>query len=79
MEFPNTMSDPKAIERANSYRDMMRSWAWKDFEEIMKSERQSALEAAIVSSDIKDVQEKRGFVRCIDSLFSELETVLRAQ
>lgn len=67
----------KAIERANSYRDMMRSWAWKDFEEILKNERQTALEQAVVCSDIKDVQMYRGIVKCIDSINSELESILR--
>lgn len=69
--------DGKAIERANSYRDMMRSWAWKDFEELMKGERQSALERGISASDLKDVQLNRGFVQCIDSLQAELESILR--
>lgn len=81
MEFPTTaiMSDGKAIERANSYRDMMNSWAWKDFEEIMKSERQAALERGISASDLKDVQINRGFVQCVDSLQSEIESILRAK
>ena len=27
----------KAIERANSYREMMNSWAWKDFVSLLES------------------------------------------
>lgn len=71
------MSDPKAIERANSYRTMMGSWAWKDFEEILKTERQTALEQAVVASRIEDVNIYRGVVKCIDSINSEIDSITR--
>lgn len=67
----------KSIERADSYRAMMGSWAWKDFEDILRNERQVALEQAVVSSKIEDVNIYRGVVKCIDSITSELDSITR--
>ncbi len=69
----------KAIERAESYRSMFNMWAWKDFTEILRNERQTALEQAVVASKIEDVNVYRGIVRCIDSLMSELDSIVNAQ
>jgi len=71
------MSDLKAIERAESYKSMMNTWAWKDFEQnVLKEHRQQALEVAISSSTIEGVQINRGKVLEIDSIFSDLDSII---
>ena len=35
-----------AIQRASGYREMMKGWAWKDFEKILDAIRLNALEGA---------------------------------
>lgn len=70
----------KAIERAESYRSMMNMWAWKDFQDnVLKDHRQQALEVAITSSAIEGVQLNRGKVLEIDSIFSELDSIVNAK
>jgi|WetSurMetagenome_2_1015567.scaffolds.fasta_scaffold662027_3 hypothetical protein len=70
----------KAIERAESYRSMMNTWAFKDFQEnILKEHRQQALEVAISASTIEGVQINRGKVLEIDSILSELDSILEAK
>lgn len=64
--------DRKAIERANGYRQMMSSWAWKDFQNILNAKRTEALEKGIDCNDIKDVQLQRGIVKCIDSIATDI-------
>jgi len=58
---------------------MMNTWAWKDFEEILKNERQTALEQAVVASKIEDVNTYRGVVKCIDSIMSEVDSIVNAR
>ncbi len=69
----------KAIERAENYKSMMNLWAWKDFIEIVKDDRQKALEQGIVSSSIEGVQINRGKVIEIDSLLSELDSIVNTR
>lgn len=78
MQIPTKgfMTDAKAIERSESYKAMMNTWAFKDFVEIMGHERQTALEQAVVASKIEDVNVYRGIVKCIDSLLSELDSIV---
>lgn len=68
----------KAIERANSYRQMMESWAWKDFSEVARERRSAALEKALNAVSMDEVQQARGAVRFHDSLMSELDFILEA-
>lgn len=70
------MSDPKDIERANSYRQMMSIWAWKDFEKELETIRQDALEMAIISTDLQQVYIQRGIVKCIDSIKASVGSIL---
>lgn len=69
--------DTKSIERAESYKSMMNMWAWKDFMESLKFDRQTALEQAVVASKIEDVNVFRGKVMQLDSIFSELDSIVR--
>lgn len=73
------MSDSKAIERAESYKSMMNTWAFKDFEQFLKDERQKALEIGIAASSIEGVQLNRGKVLEIDSILSELDSIVGAK
>lgn len=66
----------KEIERANSYRQMMTNWAWKDFEKELETIRQDALEMAIVSTNLENVYIQRGIVKCIDSIKSNVGSIL---
>ena len=66
----------KAIEKANSYRSMMDTWAFKDFKSFLDEERKTALQLAIHSDDIKDIQLQRGIVKCLDAIESHLGYVL---
>ena len=71
------MTDARAIERASSYRNMMDSWAWKDFHgSVLKEIRQEALEKAIVAETMDQVQMARGYVKCLDSIESQLGYIL---
>ena len=71
------MSDAKSIERANSYRQMMDSWAWKDFEaNILNAKRIDALEKAIFSTTMEDVQLERGKVKCVDAIKADIGYIL---
>lgn len=72
----NEQEKTKATERATAYRDMMNSWAWKDFSRVMGEKRQDALEQAIMAPDMEEVQIARGIVKCIDSLNSEVSYIL---
>lgn len=66
----------KAIERANSYRQMMELWAWKDFFKFIEDLRREALESAIEKDSIKDVQVQRGIVKAVDKIQSEIDYIL---
>lgn len=66
----------KAIERANSYRQMMDLWAWKDFEKYLDETRQNALETGIRTKDNDERNNLRGIVLCVDSIKSELGYIL---
>lgn len=72
----STTDKAKAVERANSYRQMMELWAWKELELFLENERKSALELAIVSEDLKDIQVNRGKVQQLDSIKSHLGYIL---
>ncbi len=62
----------KEQERSISYKQMMELWAWKDFQLFLDSERQMALELAINSEDLKDIQLNRGKVKQLDSISAHL-------
>lgn len=72
-------TEAQKIERANLYRTMMESWAWKDFMEIVNHERQNALEQAIIAPKTEDVLMFRGFVKCIDSILSEIDSAVNGR
>ncbi len=65
-----------AIQRASGYREMMKGWAWKDFEKILDAIRLNALEGAIQCKDISDVQLQRGRVLVIDEIKSTVAYIL---
>lgn len=44
----------KAVERANAYRDMMNTWAWKDLEKIIEEIRTNAFRT-IDNAPVNDV------------------------
>lgn len=67
----------QSIEKANAYRQMMESWAWKDFEKnILDAKRLDALEAGISSSTMDAVQMERGKVKCVDAIKADLHFIL---
>lgn len=67
----------KSIEKANSYRLMMSSWAWKDFEiNILNQKRLDALEAGINAPSMEMVQVERGKVKCVDSIHADLGFIM---
>lgn len=66
----------EAIERSNSYRQMMEMSAWKEFSEFLDHVRNSALEIAIEGSKMEDVQVQRGVVKCVDTIRGELNYIL---
>lgn len=68
--------DTQRREKAASYRHMMESWPWKDFWKFVEDTRAQALESAIVSDDLKEIQMWRGYVRSIDAIKSQLDYVL---
>jgi len=63
----------KRKERGASYRNMMQSWAWKDFEQnILNVERQDALEKLVLKND----DQLRGTVKCVDRIKSEIGLIV---
>lgn len=72
-------NEAASIEKANAYRQMMELWAWKDYQRFLDEMRKSALEMAINSEDLKDIQVQRGIVRACDSITAELGYVLGAR
>lgn len=69
----------RAIERANSYRQMFETFAWKDFELFLKEQRRTALEMAVNSDELKDIQVQRGIVRCLNEIESHIGYILSAK
>ena len=72
----NDQEKAKAQERAAAYREMMASWAWKDYSALKADMRQSALERAIIAGKLEDVQVARGAVQALDGLDSEVNFIL---
>jgi len=70
------MKTEAEVLKSNAYRDMMNSWAWKDFEKFLEETRISSLESAVVCDEVKDIQLWRGYVKCLDSIKSHLGYVL---
>lgn len=68
--------DQKAKEKAQAYKEMMNSWAWKDHMNFMDEMRREALEKAIATSSMEEVQVQRGIVKAIDRLKGEADYVL---
>lgn len=73
------MDNEKEIERANSYRDMMNLWAFKDLYSEIEEIRKVSLESAISSATIESVYEARGKVKGIDQLLSTIEHITSFQ
>lgn len=70
-------TDKAKGERAQLYRAMMQSWAWRDFEdEMLNAERKASLERAISASKIESVFEERGRVKLIDEIRNGLGYIL---
>ena len=63
-------------QKAVSYQQMMDMWAWKDFSVFLEEERKSALELAVDSDDIKNVQLNRGKVKQLDAISSHVSSIL---
>lgn len=61
----------KRIERANSYRDMINSWAWKDLMVIAEEKKSEILEKMFMSDDIdvKKVNFAKGYKAALDDIF----------
>lgn len=74
----STEDKSKAIEKANSYRQMMEFWAWKDFELFLQEQRRTALEMAVNSDELKDIQVQRGIVKCLNAIENHLGYILSA-
>jgi hypothetical protein len=69
--------DAKRIERSNAYRQMMDLWAWKDFQlNVLDETRREALEAAIISEELKDIQVQRGIVKGVDSIMAQVDFIV---
>lgn len=70
----------RAIERANSYREMMDLWAWKDFQSILKQHRSSAIQSITSfdasSANLCQVGEIRGALKELDQIEFELSSIL---
>lgn len=66
----------QAIEKANSYRDMLKLWAWKDLYMTIQEIRKSALEQAVFSNEIENVQVQRGKVKAIDEILGSIDFIL---
>ena len=66
----------KKIERANSYREMMGTWAWKDFVQVLKELRQSNLEAVIFVDSVEAIQLARGQVKSVDTILANVGYIL---
>jgi len=73
------VDNEKEIERANSYRDMMNLWAFKDLYSEIEEIRKVSLESAISSATIESVYEARGKVKGIDQLLSTIEHITSFQ
>lgn len=69
-------NNDQAIERANAYREMMQSWAWKDYCKILNTTRMDALEKAVVSKTMEEVQVQRGIVKAIDLITGEISFIM---
>jgi hypothetical protein len=63
-------------ERGSAYRDMVGTWAWRDFMNILNDIRASSLENAIISSNMENIQVERGKVQCIDTIKNEVDYIL---
>lgn len=70
----------KSVERANSYRDMMGLWAWKDFESILDwYEDQSFKDLKVLSSSSGyefEVGKLIGRMKVIDDLRDEVNRII---
>ena len=67
------------IERANSYRDMMNSWAWKDLMIVMAQEKKQQIENILSLGSKGDLDFARGFVKGLDWVENEANFVLEAK
>ena len=65
----------QAIERANSYRMMLDSWAWKDLWARIEEEKSGKLEALMTQEGSDDLDFTRGFVKAINWIKDEISFV----
>ena len=71
----------KAIERANSYREMMQMWAWKDFVKLAESQKESYGNIIdVVSFEIDNapmiMAESRGARKAIGQLLNSVDFIV---
>lgn len=69
----------EAQELASGYRSMMEGYAWKHFKAFLDNERMTALEMAINSDELKDIQLQRGIVKGLNSIESHIGYILEAR
>jgi hypothetical protein len=74
------MEKSKAIERANSYRQMVGLWAWKDFEkEILEIENEASRKIDTVVLDQNAgmvIAEARGERKSLQKLYDRINYIL---
>ena len=70
------MSDAKAIERANAYREMTNSWAFKDLMSRFVEEKNSRLEKLMAQKGSEDLERTKGFVEAVHWLDTEVGFVI---
>ncbi len=70
----------QSIERANSYRQMMESWAWKDFQTVMtalKTEARTGMDALDVDNiTVARTAEYLGYIKAFNKIENELGYIL---
>lgn len=64
----------KAIERANSYRDMLNLWAWKDLMGQIRDEKDARIEKLLVVGG--DVEFVRGFTAALRFIDTSIAYIL---
>lgn len=71
----------KAIERANSYRDMCNLWAWKDLVRIIEEEKIASVTRCdsipTKEMSLSLVSEERGIRKGLNKILSEVGYILQ--
>jgi len=72
----------KAIERSNSYREMMNSWAWKDFVSLLESIQKEGIDeidrAFNLTGELRELGINNGIAKraVISRIFSEINFII---